>query len=131
MYIRWALIDKMKIHSQKLKFFNWILVSGCCMHIRVSCFAYTSTNNYAALGPHSVCYNMKLHWFSEFSWLIYYSEIWNPIYKGFSKLIKGKCNFLKNYILQFEMRTFIEFWFWGLLVDIQWSDCDICHMSSV
>ena len=26
---------------------------------RVSCFAHTSPNNYATLGAHSVCYNMK------------------------------------------------------------------------
>jgi hypothetical protein len=31
---------------------------------------------------------------------IYYSALWIPIYKGFSKL---------NYILQFKIRTFVEF----------------------
>jgi hypothetical protein len=36
---------------------------------------------------------MKLDRFSEFSSLIYYSEIKNSIYKGFSKFIKGRCPF--------------------------------------
>jgi hypothetical protein len=73
----------------RLTFVNFVRSLGS----RVSCFAHTSPNNYATLGAHYVCYNMKFDLFSEFSSLIYYSEFNFSIYKGFSKFIMGKCPF--------------------------------------
>ena len=36
-----------------------LLIIAGDIKVRVSCFAHTSLNNYATLGAHSLCYNMK------------------------------------------------------------------------
>ena len=92
----------MYINTTGLKHLFSSLVSHCVfekssIYIRVSCFAHTSPKNYATSGPHYVCYNRKSDWFSEFSSLIYYSEIKFPIYKGFLKIHKGKILFFEKF----------------------------------
>ena len=113
----------------------WLVVLG-----RVSCFAHTSPKNYATSGPHYVCYNRKSDWFSEFSSLIYYSEIKFPIYKGFLKIHKGKILFFEklnfgilNYVVNgFAVKGLIAEVLRFLLTPILiWFVYDICHMSTM
>ena len=89
---------------------DWLLLQLCLLFVglcgwvwsgvvsRVSCFAHKCKNIYATPGSHHVWYNSGLYWFSEFSCIIYYSEMEAEIWPKIDQIakIRPKCKNLTS-----------------------------------